>query len=82
MHALREQASPERTRSLFAGDTVSPMMCLADGQQKNDKKRPHEHSEDEGRGKAEKNKNRPQRGGGFSLNLDLCAWCFEVIWCV
>ena len=30
--------SPEGTRLLFAGDTVSPMMCPADGQQKNDKK--------------------------------------------
>ena len=26
--------------------------------------------------------NRPQRGGGFWLNLDLCAWWFEVIWCM
>ena len=30
--------SPDGTRLLFAGDTVSPMMCPADGQQKNDKK--------------------------------------------
>ena len=30
--------SPEGTRLLFAGDTVSPMMCPADGQQKNNKK--------------------------------------------
>ena len=30
--------SPEGTRLLFAGDTVSSMMCPADGQQKNDKK--------------------------------------------
>ena len=30
--------SPEGTRLLFAGDTVSPMMCPAGGQQKNDKK--------------------------------------------
>ena len=30
--------SPEGTRLLFAGGTVSPMMCPADGQQKDDKK--------------------------------------------
>ena len=30
--------SPEGTRLLLAGDTVSPMMCPADGQQKNDEK--------------------------------------------
>ena len=29
--------SPEGTR-LFAGDTVSPMMCPVDGQEKDDKK--------------------------------------------
>ena len=29
--------SPEWTRLLFAGGTVSPMMCPADGQQKEDK---------------------------------------------
>ena len=46
-------------------------------------KRPDEHSQDEGRDKAEKKKkSRPQGGGGFSLSLYLCAWCFEVIWCV
>ena len=28
-------------------------------------------SHDEGRHKDEENKSRPQRGGGFSLNLDL-----------
>ena len=33
------RSSPEGTRLLFAGDTVSPMMCPADGQQKNDQKR-------------------------------------------
>ena len=46
--------SPEGTRLLFAGDTVSPIMCPADEQQKNDKKRPDEYSQDEGRDKAEK----------------------------
>ena len=30
--------SPEGTRLLFAGGTVSPTMCPADGQQKDDKK--------------------------------------------
>ena len=35
--------SPKGTRLLFAGDTVSPMMCPADG-----------HSQDKGRDKAEK----------------------------
>ena len=64
--------SPDGTRLLFAGDTVSPMMCPADGQQEKDKKRPDEHIQDEGRDTAEKNKSRPRRGGGFSLNLDLC----------
>ena len=34
----RSRPSPEGTRLLLAGDTVSPMMCPADGQQKNDKK--------------------------------------------
>ena len=46
--------SPEGTRLLFAGDTVSPIMCPADEQQKNGKKRPDEYSQDEGRDKAEK----------------------------
>ena len=30
--------SPEGTRLLFVGETVSPMMCPTDGQQKNDRK--------------------------------------------
>ena len=36
----RRRPSPEGTRSLFAGRTVSPTMCPADRRQKDDKKRP------------------------------------------
>ena len=61
--------SPEGRRWLFAGGTVSSIMCPADGQQKDDRK--GQAGQDEGRGKAEKSTSKPQRGGGFSLNLDL-----------
>ena len=61
----------EGTSLLFAGGTVSHMMCPADGQQKDGKNARQRTSQDEGRDKAGKNKSRPQRGGGFSLNLYL-----------
>ena len=46
--------SSEGTRLLFAGGTVSPMMCPADGQQKDDKKARRRTSQAEGGDKAEK----------------------------
>ena len=71
-HALMEHAESWGTRLLFAGGTVSSMMCPVDGQQKDyDKKARRNTSQDEGRDKAEKNKSRSQRGGGFSLKLYL-----------
>ena len=51
--------SPDGTRLLFAGGTVSPMMCPADGQQKDKKKVRRKTSQDEGRDKADKNRSRP-----------------------
>ena len=45
---------PEGRGLLFAGDTVSPMMCPAGEQQKNDKQMPDEHIQDEGRDKDKK----------------------------
>ena len=63
--------SPEGTRLLFAGETVSPIMCPADGQQKNDQNGQTNTAKMRAETKkVEKNKSRPQRGGGFSLNLD------------
>ena len=65
--------SPEGTRLLFAGGTVSPIYDVScwwttEGR----RKRPDGgQAQDEGRDKAEKNKSRQQRGGGFSLNLYL-----------
>ena len=65
--------SPEGTRSLFAGDTVGPMMCPADGQQKNEKKGQTDTAKMRAEAKPKKNKkSRPHRIGGFSLSLDLC----------
>ena len=65
--------SPEGTRLLFSGCTVSPMTCHADWWTKEGRpKRPDgRQTKNEGGDKAEKSKSRPQRGGGFSLILDL-----------
>ena len=62
--------SPEGTRLLSAG-TVSPMMCPADGQQKDDEEGQTEGKPRWGQRQSTKNESRPQRGGGFSLNLYL-----------
>ena len=67
------RASREGTRLLFAGGTVSPMMCPADGQQKDDNKGQTEDQtrKEKGRDKEAKRNRRPQQGGGFSLRLFL-----------
>ena len=49
----------------------SVLLCVQLMDSRRTTKRPDDHSQDEGRDKAEKSKSRPQRGGGFSLNLDL-----------
>ena len=43
--------SREGTRMVFAGGTVSPMMCPSQGQQKDDKKARRETRQEEGRDK-------------------------------
>ena len=69
---MRSDSKPSRegTRLLFAGGTVSPMMCPADGRQKGRQKR---SAEKEAKTMAEtsgqKKKRRPQQGDGFSLML-------------
>ena len=75
--------SLEGARFLFAGDTVSPMMCPADGQRNNDEKGQTNTAGMRAETMPKKTRvDRNEVGGGFSLNLDSCAWCFEAIWCV
>ena len=66
---------------LFAGGTVTPMTCPADGQQKNDKK---DQTNTANMGAETKPKEaRVDRNEvvGF-VEFLFCACCFEVIWCV
>ena len=78
MHALRDQAESGGD----TGYTVSLIMCPDDGQQKNDKKarRPQpRRGQRQGRKKQEQT---ATRWWVFAESEFICAWCFEVIWCV
>ena len=73
--------TPEGSRLLFAGDTVSPMMCPADRQPKDDKKG---HTEDKPRlGQRQSRKKQDYTATrGWLLVECGSAWCLEVIRCV
>ena len=72
--------SPEGTRLLFAGGTVSPMMCPSDGQQKDDKKG---QTEDKPRwGQRQSRKKQEKTATRWWVFVEFVfAWCFEVIQC-
>ena len=75
--------SPEGTRLLFAGDKVSPTMCPADGQQKNDKNGQTNTAKMRAEIKPEKTRLRVDRNEVVAFRLIwICAWCFEVIRCM
>ena len=63
--------SRERTRLVFGGGTVSPLISPADGQQKDDKKGQMGDKARRGQRKGAGTNRRPQEGGGFSLKLFL-----------
>ena len=79
MHALREQAGPwgDKVAVFFAGGAVSPMMCAADGQQKDDKERQDERKTNQEEGRDREPKQRADR----NEIADLFACCFGVIRC-
>ena len=74
---------PEGTRLLFAGGTVSPIMCPAesDEQHKDDKKGPTKYKATRDRKRTKTNNSRPQRGGGVLLKcLPTVSGWSGVIW--
>ena len=58
--------SIEETRLVFNGGTVSPLMCPADAQQKEDKKGQAGGKARRGQRQGARAKRRPQQGGRFS----------------
>ena len=63
--------SREGARLVFAGGTVSTMLCPVDGQQKHDKNGEAGDKARRGQRQGAKAKRRPQQGGRFSLKLFL-----------
>ena len=63
--------SHEGTRLMFASCTVSPIMCPAHGQQKDDKKGQAGDKARRGQRQGSKAKRRPRHGGRFSFKLFL-----------
>ena len=72
--------SLEGTRLLFAAGTVSPMMCPADGQQKDDKKCRTEEQPRWGQSQSRKKQEYTATRWWIFVGF-VFTWCFEVIRC-
>ena len=83
MHALREYAESGEDKVGFVcwwyGQTYDVSSWWTSEEQQ---KRRDEHSQDEGRDKAEKIKSIDRNDVVGFRWIWICAWCFEVIWCV
>ena len=78
---MRSGSRPSRggTRLLFAGDTVSHIMCPAHGQQEDDKKKQTNTAKMKTDTKPKETRLDRNDVVGFRW-IWICVWCFEMIW--